>query len=417
MFLLNNHIAAVSARMMTWEVTTSFDGTLTENELQKRFEEDFGNLFGMRNEENCDVCDTGVRANRVFFWPLVSFNASDGRKHRYLVAIANEHLANYRKKYDRCLPRQILFYAVADKILRGEAVDEVAIDIHANCNAKWNIADGNLLLVALWKKVLYILVFAKGRLCHWSEESGYGDCFDERIAGRVHRFKEFLKADELFVSAGSFAENFICCDVLSNMETLFRTAAKDPFWRGLDLDKSESLKPCEKRRWSAFASILLLLGLLVALFCSDALDWVNLWAFADGSNAEFSDVAPVELSSPAARDLEMLAWAEGHRDLFPAKWNLGRDGIADGANMFGTRRSRKSCDSLDYKLLGIVGGRVALMESVTGESKMLSVGDSLLKYRVKDIGKNEVVLRCGRKEVRYEIGTAVDPVVSQVGAR
>lgn len=444
MFLLNNHIAAVSARMMTWEVTTSFDGTLTENELQKRFEEDFGNLFGMRNEENCDVCDTGVRANRVFFWPLVSFNASDGRKHRYLVAIANEHLANYRKKYDRCLPRQILFYAVADKILRGEAVDEVAIDIHANCNAKWNIADGsfadafainnaaeslvseigveenvandgNLLLVALWKNVLYILVFAKGRLCHWSEESGYGVCFDERIAVRVHRFKEFLKADELFVSVGSFAEIFICCDVLSNMETLFRTAAKDPFWRGLDLDKSESLKPCEKRRWTMCASGLLMLGLTLAFFCNDSWNWRRLWTLGHGRVAEFSNVAPVELSSPAARDLEMLAWAEGHRDLLPAKWNLGRNLSAEG--LFGKPRSRRACDSLDYKLLGIVGGRVALMESATGESKMLSVGDSLLKYRVKDIGKNEVVLRCGRKEVRYEIGTAVDPVVSQVGAR
>ena len=107
MFLLNNHIAAVSTRMMTWEVTTSFDGILTETELQKRFEENFGNLFGTRNEEGGDACDMGVRANRVFFWPLVSFNASDGRKHRYLVAFANEPLAHYRKKYDRSLPRQI----------------------------------------------------------------------------------------------------------------------------------------------------------------------------------------------------------------------------------------------------------------------------------------------------------------------
>ena len=48
---------------------------------------------------------------------------------------------------------------------------------------------------------------------------------------------------------------------------------------------------------------------------------------------------------------------------------------------------------------------------------MLSVGDSLSRYRVKEIGKNEVVLRCGRKEVRYEIGHVVTPIVSQVGSR
>ena len=444
MFLLNNHIAAVSARMMTWEVTTSFDGILTETELQKRFEEDFGNLFGKRNEEGGDACDTGVRANRVFFWPLVSFNASDGRKHRYLVAFANEPLAHYRKKYDRSLPRQIALYVIADKMLRGEAVDEVAVDIHANCNAKWNIADGsfadaftiknaaeslvseigveenfasdgNLLFIALWKNVLYVIVFAKGRLCHWSEESGYGVCFDEQIAERVARFKEFLKTDELFANAGAFAETFICCDDILDAETLFKTAAKDPFWRGLDLDKSESMKLCEKRRWTVCASMLLMLGLAVALFSRDAFRWLYLRTFTDGRIAEFSDVAPVELSSPATRDLEMLAWAEGHRDLLPVKWTHGRDEAADG--LFDKPRSRKACDSLDYKLLGIVGGRVALMESVTGESKMLSVGDSLSRYRVKEIGKNEVVLRCGRKEVRYEIGHVVTPIVSQVGSR
>ena len=413
MFLLNNHIAAVSARMMTWEVTTSFDGTLTENELQKRFEEDFGNLFGTRNEENCDVCDTGVRANRVFFWPLVSFNASDGRKHRYLVAIANEHLANYRKKYDRCLPRQVALFAVADKILRGECDD--GLESFGSTDSTCANFDGNLMLVALWKKVLYILVFAKGRLCYWSEESGYGDCFDERITERVTRFKEFLKADEFFASAGAFGEAFFCDDEVLDAETLFKTAAKDLFWRGLDLDKSESLKPCEKRRWTICASMLLMLGLVVAFFCNDSWNWLRLWTLGHGRGAEFADVTPVELSSPAARDLEMLAWADGHRNLLPAKWNLGRNLSAGG--LFGKPRSRRACDSLNFKLLGIVGGRVALMESVTGESKMLSVGDSLLKYRVKDIGKNEVVLRCGRKEVRYEIGTAVDPVVSQVGAR
>ncbi len=427
-------IAPVSSRMMTWEVTTSFDGTLTGTELQKRFDEDFGDLFGVRNEECGETCNMGMRANRVFFWPLVSFNASDGRKHRFLVAIANEPLASCRKKFDRCLPQQIAFYAVADKVLRGELRNGIVTDIHANSSANEGVAkssavqfgveenvadDGNLLLVALWKNILYILVFMKGRLCHWSEELGYGDCFDERIAERVLRFKEFLNADELFASAGAFGEAFFCGDNVSDMETLFQIGAKDSFWRDLDLDESESMKPCEKRRWTVCALMLLTLGLSFALFSDDSWVMRNVRELC-GDAVPAKDVAPVELSLPAEYVLEKLAWAEGHRDLLPAKWTQGRDGFAEGS--FGMRRSRWACDSLDCKLLGIVGGRVALMKTAAGETKTLSVGDSLLKYRVKEIGRNEIVLRCGRKEVRYEIespnvSSMAAPNVLHVGAR
>ena len=419
--------------MMTWEVTTSFDGTLTEMELRKRFDEDFGNVFGVREDESRETFDTGMRAGRVFFWPLVSFNASDGRKHRFLVAMANESLASCRKKFDRCLPRQIALYAVADKVLRGVQWNGIVTDIHANSSANEGAAkssavdsgveenvtdDGNLLLVALWKNVLYILVFMKGRLCHWSEELGYSDCFDERIAERVQRFKEFLKADELFASAGAFGESFVCGDNVPNTKILFQIGANDSFWRDLDLDESESMKPCEKRRWTVCALMLLTLGLSFAFFSDDSWVMRNVRELCDAVPAK--EVAPVDLSLPAERDLEKLAWAEGHRDLLPAKWTQGRDGYADGS--FGVRRSRWTCDSLDCKLLGIVGGRVALMKTAAGETKTLSVGDSLLKYRVKEIGQNEIVLRCGRKEVRYEIespnvSSMAAPNVLHVGAR
>ena len=56
-------------------------------------------------------------------------------------------------------------------------------------------------------------------------------------------------------------------------------------------------------------------------------------------------------------------------------------------------------------MLGIVGGRAVLVKMVTGETKILSLGDTLLRYRVKWIGVDEVVLLCGRKEVRYAIET------------
>ena len=41
MFLFSKQVAAVSASLFTWEVTTSFDSLLTEAELQKRFDEEF----------------------------------------------------------------------------------------------------------------------------------------------------------------------------------------------------------------------------------------------------------------------------------------------------------------------------------------------------------------------------------------
>lgn len=424
-------VAPVAARMMTWEVTTSFDGTLTGTELRKRFDEDLGDLFGMREDEFRETLDTGVRVNRVFFWPLVSFNASDGRKHRFLVAMANESLVCYRKKFDRCLPRQIALFAVADKLLRGEPLNAIFVGDVAECGLKdkvnegvaecsvaetcveENVADdGNLLLVALWKNILYILVFMKGRLCHWSEELGYGDCFDEQIAERVRRFKEFLKADELFASAGAFGEVFVCGDNVSDMEILFQIAAKDSFWRDLDLDESESMKPCEKRRWTMCALMLLTLGVSFAFFSDDSWVMRNVREWC-GDVVPVKDVAPVELSLPAERDLEKLAWAEGHRDLLPAKWTHGREGFVHDETSRKQQTLHCACDSLDFKLLGIVGGRVALMKTAAGETKTLSVGDSLLKYCVKEIGRNEIVLRCGRKEVRYEIEL---PNVSSVAA-
>lgn len=375
-------VAPVAARMMTWEVTTSFDGTLSETELRKRFDEDFNDVF--------------VAESRVFFWPLVSFNASDGRKHRYLVAVADEPLENYRKKFDRCLPKQIALYAIADKILRGEWDGENCLKCDESCAGRGgesveldnNCAEnGNLLFVALWNHCLYILVFMEGRLCHWSEECGYGELYDDACRERVARFKEFLKADELFAKMndmGTFDE------VSPNMDGLFLEAARDPFWLCKDLDECDSMKSCEQRRWMIRIAALLVL-------C------VGIWAIDDGQLDSFVDVAPVELSQPAARDLEMLAWAEGHRDLLPAKWTLGRENFADGVASENRWISRKVCDSSEFRLLGIVGGRVALVKTSAGETKTLSVGDSLSRYRVKQIGMNDVVMRCGRKEIRYAV--------------
>jgi hypothetical protein len=364
-------IAPVAARMMTWEVTTAFDGTLTETELHKRFDEEFLDVLG----EEC----------RVFFWPLVSFNASDGRKHRYLVAMADEPLETCRKKFDCSLPRQIALYAIADKVLRGKL--------------EGNAENGNLLLVALWKHRLYILVFMEGRLCHWSEEYGYGESLDGACRERVARFKEFLKVDEQFAKvngAGAFKEFFVCCENICagenslNIDEFFLFAAHDPYWRDKDLDKCDSMKPCERRRWMMCAVALLVLCIGIFAMCGSSLDlYANF--FDDERRNSFENVVPVELSLPAARDL------------LPAKWTLGRIGFADGVASETRRISRVDCDSSKFRLLGIVGGRVALVKTSSGETKMLSIGDSLSRYRVTQIGMNDVVMKCGRKEVRYAV--------------
>ncbi|MBQ3777136.1 MAG: hypothetical protein II835_03445 [Fibrobacter sp.] len=393
-------IAPVAARMMTWEVTTSFDGTLTETELRKRFDEDFRDVF------NAGFAD-GECA--VFFWPLVSFNASDGRKHRYLVAVADEPLENYRKTFDRCLPKQIALYAIADKILRGEwegvnglKCDEICVGRGGECvEFDKNCAEnGNLLFVALWEHCVYVLVFMEGRLCHWSEEYGYGETFDDACRERVARFKEFLKADELFAKmngVGEFGEGS------PKVDELFQVAARDPFWCGKDLDACDSMKPCERRRWTMGAVALFAFCACVLAMYGGSLNLLYAKFFDNELFDLIVDAAPVELSQPAARDLEMLAWAEGHRDLLPAKWTLGRAGFVDGVASRSWRTSRGTCDSSEFSLLGIVGGRVALVKTSAGETKTLSVGDSLSRYRVKQIGMNDVVMRCGRKEVRYAL--------------
>ncbi|OWV22383.1 hypothetical protein B7982_09145 [Fibrobacter sp. UWB2] len=392
-------VAPVAARMMTWEVTTAFDGMPTETELRKRFDENFREVF------NAGFAD-GECA--VFFWPLVSFNASDGRKHRYLVAVADEPLENYRKTFDRCLPKQIALYAIADKVLRGERdgvnclkCDEACAECGGECVVFDNncVENGNLLFVAFWGHCLYILVFMEGRLCHWSEEYGYGEVFDDACRERVARFKEFLKADELFAKMNDVGEFVVCCEKVGTVEEslhvkdLFQVAVRDPFWRGKDLDECDSMKPCELRRWVMSSVALLVFCASVFAMCGGSLNLLCAKFFDDELRNSFVDVAPVELSQPAARDLEMLAWAEGHRDLLPAKWTLGRAGLS----------SRGACDSSEINLLGIVGGRVALVKTSAGETKTLSVGDSLSRYRVKRIGMNDVVMRCGRKEVRYAL--------------
>ena len=104
----------------------------------------------------------------------------------------------------------------------------------------------------------------EGRLCHWSEEYGYGETFDDACRERVARFKEFLKADELFAKmndVGEFGEGS------PKVDELFQVAVRDPFWRGKDLDECDSMKPCELRRWVMSSVALLVFCASVFVIC------------------------------------------------------------------------------------------------------------------------------------------------------
>jgi hypothetical protein len=107
------------------------------------------------------------------------------------------------------------------------------------------------------------------------------------------------------------------------------------------------------------------------------------------------DVAPVELEKPPSEVLDLLAWAKGHRDLVPARWKGMQAGFAERGNL---------CDLPSFKLLGIAGDRAVLVEMTSSEKKIMTPDDLLDSYRIKKIGRNDVVFRCGSKEVRYEVG-------------
>ncbi len=208
-------VRPVTASIFTWEQTTAFDGDLSDKELRRRFHEEFP-----------DFADV----ERVMFWSLIAFNTSDGRKHRFLVVFPREDLVGFRASFERCLPRQIILYKVADAILRGEYGCNSCekcngcekCDFAEKCNSceKCDFAekcyscvkcgcadlnDGNLLLTAIFEGKLYLLVFVAGRLCHWSEECGYDsenkDALKRLCMERVKCFQSFMAKDCFFLNA------------------------------------------------------------------------------------------------------------------------------------------------------------------------------------------------------------------------
>jgi hypothetical protein len=344
--------------MFTWEVVTDFDCDAPQESLQEAFAKEFPEVQG-----DC----------RVAFWKMVSFNAADGRKHRYLVAVTDvvqggrENRGQERRAQERrALPESIGLYALADREMRS-----------CDCG-------GNMRFAAVVDGVLYILVFMEGRLCHWSEENGYGGDFAELVAERLERFDAFLAKDPLFSRTSAFDLRFYPEATFG----MFAEAARDPFWKRLDLYGSRTAG--------------LHVGAPVMLFALAAvasLGFVTVYP-AQGEACEDCTLAaaPELLASPDEIPGDGL-WTMGHAEPKRMHSALGSGGTQPSA-----------CDLPALAIQGTVDGKLA-QAKIDGEVRWLGVGDSVGTFAVVSIGSDRVQFICNGNAVEVLNGSAPAGVV------
>ena len=385
--------AFVEARLWTWEVVTGFDGVLDPVTLRKRFAEDFPSV--------AESCRNAECAAQPVFREMVGFNSTDGRKHRYLVMLANEgdaekEPAKYRGRGERILPRTAMLYGCADKLMREEDACESAY-----CGCSLRESCGNCRFAFLDNGWLYILVFFEGRLCHWSEEPQYNN--KESVQDRLGRFDVFLRNDDLFSRAEKWYCAFMDVGNVQEPERLrwLRRAGGDPFWR---------VRTRGKFVWPAFAA-----G--VALLLAVSACWNVLSGDLPG--------APPEVIPPAGTELPALTPAPEMRPSEEAVAQFNEDdareinapfnesemrapfkgdvrGVSEIGDARGTLKPAPSCVLPSIRLHGVVAGRI-FSASIAGASpSWYSLGDTLGPFEVVSIGKDRVQLACGgeTREVR-----------------
>lgn len=335
---------AVRAKMLTWEVVTDFDCDAPQESLQEAFAKEFPEVQG-----SC-----------VAFWKMVSFNAADGRKHRYLVAVTDVVQGG---RENRALPESIGLYALADREMRS-----------CDCG-------GNMRFAAVVDGVLYILVFMEGRLCHWSEENGYGGNSAALVAERLERFDAFLAKDPLFSRTSAFDLRFYPEATFG----MFAEAARDPFWKKLDVYGSRAAS--------------LHVGAPVMLFALAAvasLGFVTVYP-AQGEACEDCSLAaaPELLASPDEIPGDGL-WTMG-----PAEPKLSQVRAVSGRG----NTPPSACDLPALAIQGTVDGRLA-QARIGGEVRWLAVGDSVGTFAVVSIGSDRVQFICNGNVVEVLNGSA-----------
>ena len=332
----------IEARICTWEVVTGFGaGELSGEMLEDYFRRDFPDFKGMPR-----------------FWKMVSFNSAEGRRHRYLVV---HGVTELRGRRERIVPRSIALFAVADREMRVSG------------------ATGNYRFAAIAGECLYVLVFYEGRLCHWSEERGYGGKDSpEQAAKRVESFDAFLREDPLFSQGEEFVKSSLMVldidfeDSTGNWRTDLKTALRDPFWKGFHLES-------QSRRKQTAKSIILLLLLMVA-------------GMTILKNLESGCEIMVYPEAPA---LSLPPVTESAAEFSPKQFDFRDVGKPQPRNTEG--HPAPACFKPALEIQGIVGGR--LFSGVFGGEKVVKrAGDSLGTFWVKSVLRDRVVLECGGKE-------------------
>ena len=321
-------VQGVPARICTWELVTGFGQNPTEEELADFFHRDFPDTERLPK-----------------FWKLLSFNSSEGRHHRYLVILAEQgDLPGGRLlRGCRILPSSLFLYVRADEQMRS-----------------WKQYE-NFRYAAIVDGTLYVLVFYDGRLCHWSEERGYGGPCGKALAlKRIENMDEFLRRDPLFSGAESFRYGELEFPEVDLKEV------KDPVWRGLHLG------PRRRGPRVVLSIILLLMTMVAGVFA-----YMN---FDTGYGELPGPEAPL-LTPPATEPISK----EIRSDAFVKKLHpKSADAVPD-------------CPKPALEIRGIVGNRL-FSGLFGGMPVMKKIGDSLDLYRVKSLLRDRVVLECGSRE-------------------
>jgi hypothetical protein len=368
----------MEAKLLTWECMTTFDEIPAQAELERMFEMEFP-----RTSRRLQECGGFYR-----IWHLVSFNSSEGRRSRFLVALVEKPVEKrtfekitFEKISRRVLPEQIWLSAAADQAIRK---------LHESDNA------GNYLCYAHAEGRLFVLVFFEGRLCHWSEDFVGGHA---KLELALSRFRRFLESDALFSRVehfqeialqGDFTQGIISQDFSS--QALFKRASRDSFWRWHDLRKPEvkatgfaelvgailGRKTC----WLLILALAMLLGKFGELGAKLKSDL----------QSNVADVVPPELSVPEISMLEVSA----------------EENLLENLRQFSLSRERKRpCILPEIILKGVVGEMFAVV-TVAGEPKEISAGDSLGLFEVRTVGRDQITLACGDSTVVKKVG-AHDP--------
>lgn len=381
--------APVPCRLMTWEYCTTFDGDPSASKVLEEFLREMPRRVELAGGSLL-----------VKMCPMVSFNATEGRLWRYLVALPSSMeggllLDSGARKSERLLPEQISLAALANKFLMEQQ----------------NGNSGNCVFWALHSDVLYLLVYFEGRLCHWSEEQGYaatssgaGDCVKSLVDERLARFRKFLEQDSLFSRAERFDVVELQVDSSGFSLEQFRDASRDPFFRGMNLKVAagDSLFPLgpgrkwpHRRRLQVVAASLALFVFALVFFVASILG-MPLDGFE--TPAEIPDAIAVELDSPPMEETveEPQASIKELRAMSRGLAQAGHTGYVGRAR----GGLAPSCVPPSIKLRGIAGEKLAIAE-VNGRTETLSLGDSLAAsngaFMISGITRDRLILKCRGK--------------------